>query len=89
MNDSLKTMNNVNSRDKENLIVLNHQSEKILDSKKKLEETNGLITRTNRMVMGLLRNISMNKILLIVIIFLLALLNLIVVYIKIKRAIFG
>lgn len=82
-------MNNVNSRDKENLIVLNHQSEKILDSKKKLEETNGLITRTNRMVMGLLRNISMNKILLIVIIFLLALLNLIVVYIKIKRAIFG
>lgn len=82
-------MNNVNSRDKENLIVLNNQSEKILDSKKKLEETNGLITRTNRMVMGLLRNISMNKILLIVIIFLLALLNLIVVYIKIKRALFG
>ncbi len=89
LTDTIKTMNNVNNRDKDNLVMLNQQTEKISDSKNKLNEAQSIISRSNLLVRGLLRKVASNKMILITIIILLGLLIVLVLYLKIKRRLFG
>ena len=89
LTDSIKTMTNVNNRDTTTLQLLNNQTETIIEGKNKLNEVDNIITRSNKLVRGLIRKVSTNKILLVAIIIMLGLLILLILYLKIKKRIFG
>lgn len=85
MVNSVKIMREINSRDNNTATVLENQTGKIVDTIGHLNKMENVVSRSEKIVRGLLYRIQSNRILLIIIIILLFLITIMVIIIKIKR----
>jgi hypothetical protein len=89
MGESIRTMINVNNTDKDTTIVLKRQTETIKNTTQKLHEADGYVQRSELVLRNMIKRIFTNKLVLFALILLLAMINIFLLYIKIKYNILG
>ncbi len=83
--NSIKVMRGVNERDNNTMSTLVVQTNTIITAKDTLNNMDTIVSRSDKMIRGLLRRLQSNKIMLFMIAILLFLTIVMVLYIKIKR----
>ncbi len=89
MGESIRTMINVNHTDKDTTLVLKKQTETIKNTTQKLQEADGYVQRSELVLRNMIKRIFTNKLVLFALIILLAMINIFLLYIKIKYNILG
>lgn len=89
MGESIRTMINVNHTDKDTTLVLKKQTETIKNTSQKLQEADGYVQRSELVLRNMIKRIFTNKLVLFALIILLAMINIFLLYIKIKYNILG
>ncbi len=89
MSEAIRTMSNVNQTDKDTQLVLKRHTDTLKHSMNRLNDADGYIQRSEMVLRNMLRRIFTNKLVLVALIVLLAIINIFLFYIKIKYKIFG
>ncbi len=84
MGETLRTMINVTSTDKDTNLVLKRQTENIQNATNKLNEADAYIGRSDNILRNMLRRVFTNKLVLVGMIILLGLIDAFLFYIKVK-----
>lgn len=89
MSEAIKTMSNVNQTDKDTQLVLKRQTDTLKNTTSRLNEADGYIQRSDIVLRNMLKRVFTNKLVLVALIILLAVINIFLLYIKIKYNILG
>lgn len=81
----MKIMRNTNETDKSTMVILDDQGQLINNVIVVLNDTNSIISRSGKIMQGLLRRVYTNKLILILIIVMLAILIIFLIYLKIRK----
>ena len=89
MKDTIKLMNGVNERDKETMKSLKNQTNILINTGNLLNEAESYVKKAGKVLNSMIRRATTNKIILIGIIIMLGLINIMLIYYKIKYKITG
>ena len=89
MKDTIKLMNGVNERDKETMKSLKNQTNILINTGNLLNEAESYVKKAGKVLNTMIRRATTNKIILIGIIIMLGLINIMLIYYKIKYKITG
>jgi hypothetical protein len=89
MSEAIRTMSNVNQTDKDTQLVLKRQTDTLKNTTNKLNEADGYIQRSDLVLRNMLKRVFTNKLVLVALIVLLTVINIFLLYIKIKYNILG
>jgi hypothetical protein len=84
MKETIKTMADTNEKDKQTMGMLKVQTDILHSTNDKLNEANGYIDRSENIVRNLLKKVFTNKLILFALIILLVIINLFLLYVKLK-----
>ena len=89
MKDTIKLMNGVNERDKQTMQSLKNQTNILINTGNLLNEAESYVKKAGKVLNTMIRRATTNKIILIGIIIMLGLINIMLIYYKIKYKITG
>jgi len=89
MAETIRTLVNVNTTDKDTMESLRKQTEIIKTASSKLSDADGYYQRADLLVRNMIRRVFTNKLVLFAIIILLGLINCFLIYIKLKYNVLG
>ncbi len=89
MKDTIKLMNGVNERDKQTMQSLKNQTNILINTGNLLNEAESYVKKAGKVLNSMIRRATTNKIILIGIIIMLGLINIMLIYYKIKYKITG
>ena len=89
MKDTIKLMNGVNERDKQTMHSLKNQTNILINTGNLLNEAESYVKKAGKVLNSMIRRATTNKIILIGIIIMLGLINIMLIYYKIKYKITG
>ena len=89
MKDTIKLMNGVNERDKQTMQSLKNQTNILINTGNLLIEAESYVKKAGKVLNSMIRRATTNKIILIGIIIMLGLINIMLIYYKIKYKITG
>ena len=89
MKDTIKLMNGVNERDKQTMQSLKNQTNILINTGNLLNEAESYVKKAGNVLKSMIRRATTNKIILIGIIIMLGLINIMLIYYKIKYKITG
>lgn len=85
MTESIRLMNQTNQTDRETMHSLNKQTNMIISSNDILQGSEAFIKRTNQLLNSMINKALANKLILVCILVLLVLINIFILYIKLKK----
>jgi hypothetical protein len=89
MSETIRTLANVNSTDKDTMATVQKQTDSLKKTQEKLNEAEGFVDLTNKILRNMLRRVFTNKIVLFGLLVLLALINAFLIYNKLKHNVLG
>ena len=89
MSETIRTMVNVNNTDKDTQLVLKKQTDNLKNTTNRLADADGYLQRSELVIRNMIKRVFTNKLVLVALIVLLAVINIFLLYIKVKYNILG
>ena len=89
MGETIRTLSDVHRTDRDTQVTLVKQTETLTNTTRKLQEADGYLQRSDLVLRNMIKRVFTNKLVLVALIVLLSMINIFLLYVKIKYKVLG
>jgi len=89
MSETIRTLSDVHRTDRDTQVTLVKQTETLTNTTRKLQEADGYLQRSDLVLRNMIKRVFTNKLVLVALIVLLSMINIFLLYVKIKYKVLG